>query len=204
MLNKTSAYIGLVIATAAGALLANSPANAQVDLVRGSHHHRHHGHHFRFHHRSHNRNWNGNHNRPRIFIRIYIYNKNNNRAIAVARPERGRFSDADRISRRRDPGGPGGGPGAGRAGDARAVRGDDARGTRGADTRDGRGIGASEGTTDRPAGRSDAYDRRAAARDDGGTRANTDRQNAPRDYQGATGAGSRGNDESFSDGTPTS
>jgi hypothetical protein len=82
VLKKTSAYSGLVIATATGALLTGSPAYAQVDLASGSSsHHRH---------RSHNRNWNGNHNRPRIFIRIYVYNKNNNKAIAVVHPERDR------------------------------------------------------------------------------------------------------------------
>ncbi|MBO0882311.1 MAG: hypothetical protein J2P17_18625 [Mycobacterium sp.] len=83
MLNKTGAYTGLVIATAAGALLTSSPAYALDSLVNGgswssSHH--------RSHHR--NRNWNGNHHHARIFIRIYIYNKNNNHAVAIARPER--------------------------------------------------------------------------------------------------------------------
>jgi hypothetical protein len=81
VLKKTSAYTGLVIVTAAGALLTSSPAYALDSLVRGSH--------VRTHHRSHhrNRNWNGNSHHGRIFIRIYIYNKNNNHAVAVARPE---------------------------------------------------------------------------------------------------------------------
>jgi hypothetical protein len=81
VLKKTSAYTGLVIVTAAGALLTSSPAYALDGLVRGSH--------VRFHHRSHHRNhnWNGNAHHGRIFIRIYIYNKNNNHAVAVARPE---------------------------------------------------------------------------------------------------------------------
>lgn len=81
MLKKTSASTGLVIVTAAGALLASSPAYALDSLAQGccsSHHHR-------SHHR--NRNWNGNHHRGRIYIRIYIYNKNNNHAVALARPE---------------------------------------------------------------------------------------------------------------------
>jgi hypothetical protein len=85
VLKKTSAYTGLVIVTAAGALLASSPAYALDSLARGgssSHHHH------RSHHR--NRNWNGHRHHGRIFIRIYIYNKNNNRAIAVARPEQHR------------------------------------------------------------------------------------------------------------------
>jgi hypothetical protein len=81
VLKKTSACTGLVIATAAGALLASPPAHAQVDLGRYSSHH---------HHRTHNRNWNGNHNRPRIFIRIYVYNKNNNRAQALIQAPRDR------------------------------------------------------------------------------------------------------------------
>jgi hypothetical protein len=82
VLKKTSASAGLVIVTAAGALLASSPAYALDSLTSGSH--------VRIHHRSHhrNRNWNGNRHHGRIFIRIYIYNKNNNHAVAVARPER--------------------------------------------------------------------------------------------------------------------
>lgn len=86
MLNKTSAYTGLVIVTAAGALLTSSPAYALDSLVRGSHSHSHH--------RSHNRNhnWNGHSHHGRIFIRIYIYNKNNNHAVAVARPEHRRHA----------------------------------------------------------------------------------------------------------------
>jgi hypothetical protein len=81
VLKKASASIGLVIVTAAGALLTSSPAYALDSLVRGSHSWNHH----RSHHRNHN--WNGHRHHGRIFIRIYIYNKNNNRAIAVARPE---------------------------------------------------------------------------------------------------------------------
>ena len=81
MLKKTSAYTGLVIVTAAGALLTSSPAYALDSMVRGSHSRSHH----RSHHRNHN--WNGHRHHGRIFIRIYIYNKNNNHAVAVARPE---------------------------------------------------------------------------------------------------------------------
>ena len=103
MLKKTSACIGLVVATAAGALLASSPASAQVNLAHYSHHYR--SHHYRSHH--HNRNWNGNRHHGRIFIRIYIYNKNTNHAQALAaaprrhRPLRivrdpGRFDDGMR------------------------------------------------------------------------------------------------------------
>jgi hypothetical protein len=82
VLNKTSAYSGLVVVTAAGALLTSSPAYALDSLARGSWS----SHHHRSHHRNHN--WNGHVHHGRIFIRIYIYNKNNNHAVAVARPER--------------------------------------------------------------------------------------------------------------------
>ena len=84
MLKKTSASAGLVIVTAAGALLASSPAYALDSLISGSHSRSHH----RSHHR--NRNWNGHRHHARIFIRIYIYNKNNNHAVALAHPERRR------------------------------------------------------------------------------------------------------------------
>ncbi|GAB2847590.1 hypothetical protein GCM10027176_59000 [Actinoallomurus bryophytorum] len=88
MLKKTSAYTGLVIVTAAGALLTSSPAYALDSIAQGSHSWYHH----RSHHRNHN--WNGNRHHGRIFIRIYIYNKNNNRAIAIARPEHRRHHRA--------------------------------------------------------------------------------------------------------------
>jgi hypothetical protein len=93
VLKKTSAYTGLVIVTAAGALLTTSPAYALESLASGSHSSSHH----RSHHR--NRNWNGNLHHGRIFIRIYVYNKNNNHAVAIARPEHRRsdFRDPGRI-----------------------------------------------------------------------------------------------------------
>ena len=85
MLKKTSASIGLVLAAAASAPLTSSPAYAHANVLRGGWH----SHHRSSHHSHHrNRNWNGNRNHRRIFIRIYIYNKNNNHAAAVARPER--------------------------------------------------------------------------------------------------------------------
>ena len=82
MLKQTSASIGLVIAAAAGVQFASSPAHAAVPQGGWHSHHRssHHSHHR-------NHNWNGNRHHRRIFIRIYIYNKNNNHAVAVARPE---------------------------------------------------------------------------------------------------------------------
>lgn len=93
MLKKTSASIGLAIATAAGIMLSGAPAQAQSSSVFGccsSHRIRHHS-----------SNWNGNRTRPRIFIRIFIYNKNNNAAVARngARQRSGQFQ---RFQRRRD------------------------------------------------------------------------------------------------------
>jgi hypothetical protein len=216
VLKKTSAYIGLVIATAAGAVLANSSADAQVNLMSGSHH--------RFHHRSHNRNWNGNHHRHRIFIRIYIYNKNNNRAIAIARPERERHSRLDG-----DPvafgGGARGGGGAGGAG----ARGAGARGAGQRDTgqrdtgqrdtgqRDtGQRDTGQRDTGQRDTGQRDAgeqsnrgatADQRPVATNEGTTPASGDatgQQAAPRDNPSAVGTGARSNDVSFGDATPMS
>lgn len=74
MLKKTSASIGLVIATAAGILLSGAPAQAQTSSVFGCR--------TCFHSRHHSSNWNGNRTRPRIFIRVFIYNRNNNVAVA--------------------------------------------------------------------------------------------------------------------------
>ncbi|WP_285568057.1 hypothetical protein [Actinoallomurus iriomotensis] len=110
MLKKTSASIGLAIASALFAPLTSPPAYAHANLTRGRHGHQRFSHHS--HHR--NRNWNGNRHRSRIFIRIYIYNKNNNHAVAIARPERraeparqddGFFDAPDRVA-------PGAGPAA--------------------------------------------------------------------------------------------
>ena len=84
MLKKTSASIGLVISSALFAPLTSSPAYAHANQLRGWHSHHRSSHHSRHH----NRNWNGNRHHARIFVRIYIYNKNNNHAVAVARPER--------------------------------------------------------------------------------------------------------------------
>jgi hypothetical protein len=84
VLKKTSASIGLVIAAAAAAPLTSSPAYAHANQLRGWHGNHHYSSH-RSHHRNHN--WNGNRHHGRVFIRIYIYNKNNNHAVAIARPE---------------------------------------------------------------------------------------------------------------------
>jgi hypothetical protein len=84
VLKKTSASIGLVISSALFAPLTSSPAYAHANQLRGWHSHHRSSHHSRHH----NRNWNGHRHHARIFVRIYIYNKNNNHAVAVARPER--------------------------------------------------------------------------------------------------------------------
>ena len=89
MLRKTSASIGLFVAATAGAPLTISPAYAHANLIRGWHSHSNASHHSRHH----NRNWNGSRHRARIYIRVYVYNKNNNHAIALARPERRETSD---------------------------------------------------------------------------------------------------------------
>ena len=71
MLKKTSASAGLVIVTAAGTLLASSPAYALDSLVRGSYVHSHH----RSHHR--NRNWNANEEDSINRIRLPFNSTNN-------------------------------------------------------------------------------------------------------------------------------
>jgi hypothetical protein len=85
VLKRTSASLGLAIAAALFAPLTSPPAYAHANLLRGRHgsHQSHYAHHR-------NRNWNGNRHHGRIFIRIYVYNKNNNRAIALARPAESR------------------------------------------------------------------------------------------------------------------
>jgi hypothetical protein len=100
VLKKTSASIGLVVATAAGILLSGAPAQAQSSSISSccfGHHSRHHG-----------SNWNGNRTRPRIFVRIYIYNKNNNAAVARnGARQRQRTDQLQRRIPRRERRGPG-------------------------------------------------------------------------------------------------
>jgi hypothetical protein len=98
VLKKTSASIGLVVATAAGILLSGAPAQAQSNSISGC----------TFCHsariRHHSSNWNGNRTRPRVFVRIFIYNRNNN--VAVARNgqrQRDRQQQFQRERRRRAP-----------------------------------------------------------------------------------------------------
>ncbi|MFB9834411.1 hypothetical protein [Actinoallomurus acaciae] len=78
MLKKTCAASGLLIATAAGAILTSAPAFAKVPMGgggccggfgNGS--------------GTHNRSWNGNENESLNHIRLRLHNRNNN--IAVAR-----------------------------------------------------------------------------------------------------------------------
>lgn len=98
MLKKTSASIGLVVATAAGILLSGAPAQAQNTFISGCTS----CHSLRV--RHHSANWNGNRTRPRIFVRIFIYNRNNN--VAVARNgqrQRQRERQFERERRRRRP-----------------------------------------------------------------------------------------------------
>lgn len=86
VLKKTCATGGLLLATAAGALLTSSPVSAQVPTwgggCCGSHSS------FRHFSRHHNRNWNGNENSNLNHIRLHLNNRNNN--IAVARTGRDR------------------------------------------------------------------------------------------------------------------
>lgn len=85
MLKKTCVASGMLIATAAGAILTSLPAFAGVPAWGGG------GccssSHSRFGHFSHNRSWNGSENEGLNHIRLHIRNRNNN--IAVARTGRG-------------------------------------------------------------------------------------------------------------------
>lgn len=87
VLKKTCAIGGLLFTAAAGALVAGSPASAQVPTWGGGGCC---GAHSSFRHFSHhrNRNWNGNENQNFNHIRLHIRNRNNN--IAVARNGRDR------------------------------------------------------------------------------------------------------------------
>jgi hypothetical protein len=83
VLKKTCVASGMLIGTAAGAILTSLPAFAAAPAWGGggccssS----------RFGHFSHNRSWNGNENESLNHIRLHIRNRNNN--IAVARTGRG-------------------------------------------------------------------------------------------------------------------
>jgi hypothetical protein len=86
VLKKTCVASGMLIATAAGAILTSLPAFAGVPAWGGggccS------GSSSRFGHFSHNRSWNGNENEGLNHIRLHLRNRNNN--IAVARTSRDR------------------------------------------------------------------------------------------------------------------
>ncbi len=83
MLKKTSVVGGMLIATAAGAMITSLPAFAQVPAWGGG------GccssSHSSFFHHARNRNWNGNESDNMNHIRLRIHNRNNN--IAVARTQ---------------------------------------------------------------------------------------------------------------------
>ena len=77
MLKKTSVVGGMLIATAAGAVMTSLPVFATPTYGGGCCSST------RFGHFSHNRSWNGNENENLNHIRLRIHNRNNN--IAVAR-----------------------------------------------------------------------------------------------------------------------
>jgi hypothetical protein len=83
VLKKTCVASGMLIATAAGAILTSLPAFAAAPAWGGgccssSH--------SRFGNFTHNRSWNGTENQSRNHIRLHINNRNNN--VAVARTNR--------------------------------------------------------------------------------------------------------------------
>jgi hypothetical protein len=87
VLKKTAAAGGVLIATAAGALVTCSPAFAQPTLT---------GHSLTHLVTNKNRNWNGSENESYNHIRLRIHNRNNNIAVArVPREERRRPLVAD-------------------------------------------------------------------------------------------------------------
>jgi hypothetical protein len=102
MLKKTSLIGGMLIATAAGAVITSVPAFAQVPTWGGdccgnsnnSHHH--------FSDRQRNRNWSGNENDNFNRIRLRIHNRNNN--VAVARTPQQRENRPFIISNRGEEG----------------------------------------------------------------------------------------------------
>jgi hypothetical protein len=83
VLKKTCVASGMLIATAAGAILTSVPALAGVPAWGGGGGCCSSGSHSRFGHFSHNRSWNGSENEGLNHIRLRIHNRNNN--IAVAR-----------------------------------------------------------------------------------------------------------------------
>jgi hypothetical protein len=82
VLKKTCLASGMLIATAAGAVITSLPAFAEVPTWGGCCS----SSHSRFGHFSHNRSWNGSENENRNHIRLRIHNRNNN--IATARTGR--------------------------------------------------------------------------------------------------------------------
>ena len=85
MLKKTCVASGMLIATAAGAILTSLPAFAAAPSWGGgccssSH--------SRYGHSSHNRSWNGSENEGYNHIRLRLHNRNNNIAVARTQEER--------------------------------------------------------------------------------------------------------------------
>jgi hypothetical protein len=85
VLKKTCVASGMLIATAAGAILTSVPAFASAPTWGGggccS------GSSSRFGHFTHNRSWNGNENESYNHIRLRLHNRNNNIAVARTEPE---------------------------------------------------------------------------------------------------------------------
>jgi hypothetical protein len=86
VLKKTCVASGMLIATAAGAILTSVPAFAGVPTWGGGGGGCCASSNSRFGHFSHNRSWNGNENEGTNHIRLRIHNRNNN--IATARTGR--------------------------------------------------------------------------------------------------------------------
>ncbi|MCW2946742.1 MAG: hypothetical protein JWR24_3459 [Actinoallomurus sp.] len=81
MLKKTIAAGGLLITTAAGALVTCTPAFAEASVVGHSQTHL-------VSNKNKNRNWNGTENESFNHIRLRIHNRNNNVAVARVQPSR--------------------------------------------------------------------------------------------------------------------
>ena len=87
MLKKTCVASGMLIATAAGAIITSLPAFAEVPAWGGCCS----SSHSRFFNHARNRNWNGNESENLNRIRLRIHNRNNNIAVArTQQEERGR------------------------------------------------------------------------------------------------------------------
>ena len=86
MLKKTCVASGMLIATAAGAIITSLPAFAEVPAWGGCCS----SSHSRFFSHARNRNWNGNESENLNRIRLHLNNRNNNIAVARTQEEQGR------------------------------------------------------------------------------------------------------------------